>query len=83
MVNNTENHQPFGIANDYNTTFRKLDLLPSSGEGRETSALLSPIVRLALPKEPNRVGVSLPLSVDGSRCRSRNVLFPSRFVSMV
>jgi hypothetical protein len=29
-----------------NTTFRKLDLLPSSGEGRETPTLLGPAVEV-------------------------------------
>jgi hypothetical protein len=31
-----------------NTTFRKLDLFPSSGEGRETPTLLGPLERANL-----------------------------------
>jgi hypothetical protein len=49
-----------------NTRFRKLDLFPSSDEGRETSTLLSPLERdnlnhwiLALCKDPHKAGVSL------------------------
>jgi hypothetical protein len=47
-----------------NTTFRKLDLFPSSGEGRETPAVLCPLERsnlnhwtwkLAPSMGPNRV----------------------------
>jgi hypothetical protein len=47
-----------------NTTFRKLDLLPSSGEGVETPTLFGRLERanlshwLALSNGPNRVGVS-------------------------
>jgi hypothetical protein len=49
-----------------NTTFRKLDLFPSSGKGREApgpvvgvSLLHMKWKRLVLSKGPNRVGVSL------------------------
>jgi hypothetical protein len=45
--------------------FRNLDLFPSSDEGRETPILFCPyketrvqLLRLALSKRPNRVGVS-------------------------
>jgi hypothetical protein len=42
------------------TTFRKLDLFPSSGEGWETDSVESVIKRkkLALSDGPKRVGVS-------------------------
>jgi hypothetical protein len=53
MVNNAQNQcvvdlvhcSEFQILE--NTTFGKLDLFPSSGDGRETHAVLGPIVRLA------------------------------------
>jgi hypothetical protein len=52
-----------------NTMFRKLDLFPSSGEGRKKVTLL------ALSKGPNRVGVFLPSPEDGNRSSFRNVVF--------
>jgi hypothetical protein len=48
-----------------NTTFRKLDLFPSSGEGREIPTLLGSLERANLnhmsvfSKGSNKVGVSL------------------------
>jgi hypothetical protein len=65
--------------------FQKLDLFPSSDEGREISTLLgsleranlNPVIqrlRLALSKGPNRVGVSLLSPKDG------NIQFPKRCV---
>jgi hypothetical protein len=53
-----------------NTTFQKLDLFPFSGEEKEMPTLLGPSERANLnhwtvySKEPNRVGVSLPLSEE-------------------
>jgi hypothetical protein len=48
-----------------NATFWKLDLLPSSPEGRETASLLLLFGR-AVSKGTNRVGVSLPSPEDGN-----------------
>jgi hypothetical protein len=47
---------------DKNTTFRKLDLFPSSGEGRHL--LLVQWLRLTLSKGPNRVCVSPHLRTE-------------------
>jgi hypothetical protein len=66
--------------------FRKLDLFPSLGEGRETSILLGPLeranlnhwtLRLALSKGPNRVGVSLTSPAERKRSSFRNIVFSS------
>jgi hypothetical protein len=49
MMYNTQKHWvcglrlSFGIINNQNTTFRKLDLFPSSSEGKETLNLLGPL----------------------------------------
>jgi hypothetical protein len=61
------------------TTFRKLDLFPSSGKGGKTPTQLSPLERvqwliLALSKGPNWVGVFPPLPEDGNRSSFRNVV---------
>jgi hypothetical protein len=55
-----------------NTTYRKLDMFPSSGKEREAPILLGPLERanlshssnwkLALSEGPNREGVSIPLA---------------------
>jgi hypothetical protein len=66
-----------------NKMFPNLHLFPSSSERREISTLLGPLervnqahwLRLALPKGPNIVGVSLPLPEDGNRPSFRNVCF--------
>jgi hypothetical protein len=63
------------------TTFRKLELFPSWGEGMETSTLLGPLeranlhhcTRLHLSRRPNRADVSFPPPDDGNRSRLRNV----------
>jgi hypothetical protein len=53
--------------------FRKLDLFPSSDDEREMPTLLGPlekagpVIKVSFSKIPNRVGVSLPLPVDGNR----------------
>jgi hypothetical protein len=70
-----------------NTTFRKLDLFPSSGEGGGGGKIpikWGPLVianhnpwRLALYKGPNRVGVSPPSPEDGNRSSFLNVVFSS------
>jgi hypothetical protein len=67
-----------------NTTFRKLNLFPSTGEWRETPTLLGPLetanlqwLRLALSRWPNTVGVSLPSPEDRNRPSFRNVVFSS------
>jgi hypothetical protein len=65
-----------------NTTIRKMDLFPSSGEGRKTPTLLGPLeganlnhdLSLALSKGPNRVGVFPPSPENGSRSSFRNVV---------
>jgi hypothetical protein len=66
------------------TTFRKLDLIPSSDERRETPTLLSPLerapvqcLRLALSKGPNRVGTFLPSPEGGGRCTFRKIVLSS------
>jgi hypothetical protein len=68
-------------------SFQKLDIFPFSGEGREIPTVLQtnrnlisvtgPLMRLALSKKPNRVGVSLPLSEDGHRPSFRKAVFSS------
>jgi hypothetical protein len=66
------------------TTFRKLDVFPSSGEGKETPTVLGPPLersnlnhwtRLALAKGPSKAGVSLPSPEDGNRSSFPNLLF--------
>jgi hypothetical protein len=54
-----------------NTTFRKLDLFPSSGERTSVVHWL----RLALSNEPNRVGVYHLQPEDGNIYSFRNVVF--------
>jgi hypothetical protein len=61
-----------------NTTFRKMDLFPTTGEGGEDTNSVGPLrkgLRLALSKGPTRVGVS-PSPEDGNRSSFRNVVFP-------
>jgi hypothetical protein len=65
--------------------FRKLDMFPSSGEGKETPTLLGLLekanlnhCRIALSQGPNRVGVSLPSLEDGNRSNFRNFVFEFR-----
>jgi hypothetical protein len=84
MVNNTQKlwgsglSPSSGILNKQNTLFRKLDLLPSTDQGREITTQLAPsTLRLVLSKGPNRVAVSFPSPEDGNRSSSRNVVFPS------
>jgi hypothetical protein len=62
-----------------NTTSRKLDLFPSSGEGRETSDRLGPLewLRLALSKGPNSVGVSIPTPYGVNRTSSHDTVVSS------
>jgi hypothetical protein len=60
--------------------FLNLDLLPSSGEERETPTLLGRLTllkssRLALSKGPNRLGDSFPSHVGGNWSSFRNVAF--------
>jgi hypothetical protein len=58
--------------------FRKLDLLPSSGEVDETPILLGLLIqwlRLAISMWPNRVDVSDPSAEDVSRSSFWNVVF--------
>jgi hypothetical protein len=65
-----------------NKTFRKIDLFPSSGEGWESPAVMSPLerakpvqrLRLSLYNGPNRVGVSHSSPEDGNRSIFRNVM---------
>jgi hypothetical protein len=63
---------------------QKLDLFPSSGDYRETPTLLGHLEkanlnhwRLALPKGPNRVGISFPSPEDGIRSSFWNIMFSS------
>jgi hypothetical protein len=70
-------------------TFRKLDLLPSSGEGKEVPTLVGLIEsvievssfygaqELTSITGPNRVGVSVPYPEEGSRSNFHNVVFYS------
>jgi hypothetical protein len=61
-----------------NTTFRKLDLFPSSCDGRETRNLLGPLERANLSHWSNRVGrvgVSLPSPEDGNKLVSETLWF--------
>jgi hypothetical protein len=55
-----------------NTTFRELDLLPSSG-----TIMLGPLQRASLRSSegPNIVGIDIILLEDGNRSIFRNVLF--------
>jgi hypothetical protein len=53
----------------WNKTFRKLDLLPSSGEGKMTSTLWG-----SLERDNLRVCVIFPSPEDGSRSSFRNVV---------
>jgi hypothetical protein len=80
MVHETQNYWASGLCPSpgilYNITFRKLDLFPSSGEGRETPTLLGHLQRANLYHWA-RVGVSLPSSEDGNRSSFRNVVFSS------
>jgi hypothetical protein len=78
MVYNTQNYGYFGTLsivryskNLENTTFRKLDLFPSSGEGRDTYSVGSRRKIEVSSKGPNRVGVS-PSPEDGNRFSFRN-----------
>jgi hypothetical protein len=48
-----------GILNNKNTTFRKLDLFPSSDIGRDIPTLSDQWLSLDLSKGPNNVGVAL------------------------
>jgi hypothetical protein len=71
-----------GVLGSRNTTFRKLGLFPSSGEGEEKiPTQLGPLekdglwFRLTLSKGPNWVGVFSPSPEDGNRCSFRNVVF--------
>jgi hypothetical protein len=60
-----------------NTTFRKLDLFPSSGQGEGGWFLVSWVqwLRLALSKGPNWLGVLPPWPEDGNRSSFRKVVF--------
>jgi hypothetical protein len=56
-------------------------MFPSSGDERETRTVLGHLEEanhncgtLAISKEPNKVGVSLPLSEDGNRSCFRKVV---------
>jgi hypothetical protein len=65
-----------------NTTFRKLDTFPSSGEGEEDIYSVGPLkknhwLRLVLYKGPERVDVSLPSPEEEKRCSFRDVSFYS------
>jgi hypothetical protein len=55
-----------------NTTFRKLDPFPSSGEVMKASGQW---LRLALSKGPNRVGAVITLPQNRNRSSFRNVVF--------
>jgi hypothetical protein len=78
-----------GILTNQKTRFGKKDLFSSAGEERETLTLLGPLekvnlnhwiiqlLRLALPKEPKRVGVSLPSLEDENGSFILNVVFSS------
>jgi hypothetical protein len=58
-------HRPVVLTLE-NTTFRKVDLFPSSDEGGETPSHLSHLLHLS--KGPNCVGVfPLPSSKDGNK----------------
>jgi hypothetical protein len=83
-VHNTQNYWVLDFAHHpefqmlENTTFRKLDLFPPSGEARETPTLLGQStliqwLRLALSEGPNRVGVSFPSPEERNRFSFGNV----------
>jgi hypothetical protein len=62
--------------------FQKLDLFPSSGDGKETPTLLGPLgranlqwLRSAFSKWPKRVGVSLQTPEDGKRSTFCTIVF--------
>jgi hypothetical protein len=60
-----------------------MDIFPSSDEGRQAPTSLGPLdkvnkwIKLALSKEPSRVGVSLSSPDDGNRSSFRNLVFSS------
>jgi hypothetical protein len=56
-----------------NTTFRKLDLFPSSGEGKETPTLLGPVIKVS-SKGPKILGVYFPSPEDGNRSSFQTLL---------
>jgi hypothetical protein len=69
MAQSTQNHWACGvypsseIQYSYGTTFRQMDLFPSSGEERETLSLLDPLERLNLNhKQTNKQTNSVALS---------------------
>jgi hypothetical protein len=53
MVYSTQNYWGFGlfplsgVFGSRNTTFRKLDLFPSSGEGEKTPTYLGPLIEIS------------------------------------
>jgi hypothetical protein len=56
-----------------NTTFQKLDLFPSSGEGRETPTLLGPLERANLKSPESKRGNRKVCSKDcGVACTEWN-----------
>jgi hypothetical protein len=59
-----------------------MDLVPPSGEARETPTLLGPLERANLSdlNGPNRIGVSFSSPEDRKRSRFRNVMFSSYLV---
>jgi hypothetical protein len=58
-----------------NTTFRKLDLFPSPGQGGKTPCQLGPLEKLTSITGPNWLGVFPPWPEDGNRSSFRNVVF--------
>jgi hypothetical protein len=89
-AHNTQNHWVSGLcplSGILNT--RTHNVSETGSVSRETTTLLCSLerasndwvqwLRLALSKEPNRVGVSLPSPEEGNRSSSRNVVFPSTY----
>jgi hypothetical protein len=84
MVYNTRDYQAFGLSpssgilkTQKNTTFRKLDLFPSSGEGVGNTYSVGAVrlLRLGVSNGPKRVGVSHPSPEGGNRYSFRNIMF--------
>jgi hypothetical protein len=73
MVYNTQNHwvcgfcRSLGILSIENTAVWKLDLFPSSGEGRETPILLGPVIEVSSFYGTQQNMCLLPLPADGER----------------
>jgi hypothetical protein len=82
MLCNTQNRRvsglrpPSRILHNYKTTFRKLDVFPSSDEGRETPALLGPLERDNL-NHWTWSRFFLPSSEDGNKSYFQHPVFYS------